>query len=88
MTPLTPSPQAYAKSPLYRGDDGLSIQDLIAKCKQHKVRFIDTEFLPEESSLYEPNSPYKDPNLPLSWRSAGCVALWRLVFGVLRRHLR
>lgn len=92
--------QAYSRSPLYKGDDGLTITQLISRCRevggeptnyspteppsspptstckrllplpQLNLKFIDTEFLPDSTSIYEPESRYIDPDMPITWRSA------------------
>ena len=44
-------------------------------CPQLNVKFIDTEFLPDSTSIYEPDSGFVDPNLPITWRSAKYVPM-------------
>ncbi|EGD72049.1 hypothetical protein PTSG_00065 [Salpingoeca rosetta] len=62
--------EAYRKTPLFDGDDRLSLGELITECKKYSVKFIDTEFLPAESQIFTEDSEYRDPDTPIVWRRA------------------
>eukprot|EP00045_Choanoeca_perplexa_P016316 m.218822 g.218822 ORF g.218822 m.218822 type:complete len:950 (-) comp17225_c1_seq7:2973-5822(-) len=61
---------SYAATPLSKGDDGLTLAQLMAKCTEHNVKFIDNEWIPNELALYSSESVLQDPTKPVVWQRA------------------